>query len=448
MSRMQSTLVLVVAFALAPEVARAACTDEGAVFVRAKTPVRRGPGLGYPVDQFLESGRCGGLEQVSMDGEWVLVRFGERFGWVQSGRLDAAGQELAAKNRVSSAPTSGLERAFSEMTERAVARERPQEGSPPRRVMPRGTRVLALRTTADRTWVEVRDDRGDVAWVPREAVTGGKLDELPALQPDLTEIDAPLEVEEPEVPSGAAMLARRRMGAVDEGVHLTAGVYGAAVAPAQSLGSNGEAAYRRYDIAALSSGFALDLQLTDLGPLTARAYWSMGFMSGLATDAEPDRAAAGTTSALAFRVGWPLRLLGGTFSPELGYALDVTGLDLALPGAVQPTFISTETHSGLAGVRYQLPFEQAFLLELDAMASLGGMSTSPGTLGDGGLALGGRGSVGLQYLFDAAFGLALRYQLEGWSASFSGASALDSTITEATVTELRHSILVGATYSL
>ena len=43
------------------------------VFVRAKTPVRRGPGLNYPVSSFLEQGGCMAFLEISADERWALV---------------------------------------------------------------------------------------------------------------------------------------------------------------------------------------------------------------------------------------------------------------------------------------------------------------------------------------------------------------------------------------
>lgn len=431
-----------------PGEARAACPT-GQVFVRAKTPVRQGPALNYEVSRFLERGRCAGLEQVSMDGRWTLLRLGDAFGWVTTDRLDAVGQERAAAAKATSAPIgSGTERAFSEVVERAVLFDRPQSGATPRRIFQAGARVLALRLTPDGAWVEVRDDRGDVGWVERERLAGGKLSELPEVRPLEAEsaetLEAPLEV--PEAFSTAR--ARRRMGAQDEGVHLTASALGAALFPMQRLDSDGVRGIRRYDLQALSAGAAVDLQLTDLGPITARMGGILGVLSGLAAN-EGEGSSGGSLASLVLRAGLPLSLGTTVLTPEVGYAFDATDLDVAPPGGREPTFVSSQVHAGLAGARLQVPVSEAILLEGDLAATLGVVSSRPGTLGaSGGLAFGAKASVGAQYLFDAAFGLVARYVAEGFTADFSGTGSLDPTITRATLGELRQALLFGASYAL
>lgn len=438
--------LLVLLAGLAEGTARAACSD-GQVRVRGKTPVRRGPGLNYPVSRFLESARCAPLEQVSTQGRWALLRLGDDFGWVPVARLSEQSRARAEAARADAAPIgSGTARAFAMVIERAVLRERPQPGAPPRRILPVDARVLPLRVTQDTAWVEVRDDRGDVGWVERARVAGGlALAELPRLEP-----------EPPSGPAGhlpvlegsAARLARRRVGARSEGVHLTAALFGAAVLPTQRLDSDGEAGIRRYDLSALSGGLGAELQLTDLGPVTARLGLTLAVLGGIESDGA-EGAAGGTTLAVTARAGWPIDLGGVVLSPELGYALDATQIDVALPGARVATFVSTETHLGLLGARAQAPLGDRFLVEADLALALGGTSPSPGSLGSGGgLAWGGRASMGAYLMIDEALGVLARYQLDGFSADFSGTGTLDPTITRATVGELRQAILLGAAYSL
>src|SRR5687768_9785411 len=49
----------------------AAKCKETEVLVKARTPVRRGPGLNYPVGAFLETSRCLAFAERSMDERWV-----------------------------------------------------------------------------------------------------------------------------------------------------------------------------------------------------------------------------------------------------------------------------------------------------------------------------------------------------------------------------------------
>ncbi len=422
---------------------------EGDVRVRAKTPVHRGPGLNYPVVQFLEQDGCARLEQVSVDARWTMLRLEASYGWVLTDRLDASGQEAAAAARPDAAPIgSGTERSFGQVVERSVLRERPQTGAPPRRVLPAGVRVLPLQLTADGAWVEVRDDRGDVGWMERAHLAGGT--ELPLASADVPgEIGLSEEALSAAAQDDAVRLARRRVGARDEGVHLTVGLFGAAVMPTQRFDSDGGPRNRRYGLSALSGAGSIEVQLTDMGPITARTGYTFGLIDGLATDDNPEQSAGGRMHDLVLRFGWPLALGSAVLTPELGYGLAVLDLDPALPGERQVTFVSTATHLGLAGVRFQLPFAERLLLEADAAFAMGSSSPGPGSLGSaGGLAVGGRGSAGVQYMANAAFGVTLRYALEGFSADWSGTGSFDRSLTWASVGELRQALLLGASFSI
>lgn len=429
-----------------PGVAHAKCAKSKDVFVRAKTPVRKGPGLNYSVASFLEEGRCGGLEQVSLDGRWALLRFGSEFGWVFTERLSAKGQERARRTKASSAPIgSGVSRSFARVTTPSVLRERPQAGARPRRVLPEGTRLLPLKLTPDGLWAEVRDDRGDIGWIQREDLSGEAIDQLPLQRPDLSEA-VTTRVKGPDMSS---VRAHRRMGAQANGVHLTTSVFAGLWVPMQRLDSDGVRGLRRYDLSAVAAGLGIELQLSDLGPITARGGFSYGAISGISSEDTPDQEAGGSTSALVLRAGWPLAIGTAVITPEVGYAFDSTTLDVALPGSADATFVSSDTHMGLAGARLQVPLMPELLIEGDLALGIGGTSASPGTLGaSGGLAVGGRASVGAQLLFDAAFGLVVRYLVDGFTTSYSGTGTLDGTITEATLGELRQQLVLGASYSL
>lgn len=429
-----------------PAWAEAKCAGSGQVFVRGKTPVRKGPGLNYSVARFLEEGRCGRLEEVSVDGKWALLRFGKRFGWVLVSRLDERSQSKAGAAKKGDAPLgSGVSRSFATVIKRSVLRERPQPGAAPRRVLPVEVRLLPLGVTEDGRWVQVRDDRGDQGWIERDALAGEGLASLPAigLAPEAVAAEV-----RPQITVSEFGLSRRRVGGRQEGVHLAATVLGGLSAPSQTFDSDGAQAIRRYDLSSLSGAVAFELQLTDLGPFTARLQAVFGGVQGLATNENPDQSAGGTTAAMDLRASWPIDLGGLVLSPELGYAFDQTNLDIALPGGRQATFVSSQRHSAIVGARGQASLGKAWLVEADLAFSVGSFGTRPGTLGSAGPGFGGRGQLGLQYLFDEMWGITARYRLQVETASFSGAGSFDSSITEARLTELRHGVLAGLSFAL
>lgn len=435
----------------------AAKCPKGKVRVRAKTPLRNGPGLNYPVRKFFERRRCGRMEQVSADGQWALMRFGKRMGWVLVKRLDDRGQARARAlpARKNLPAGSGKARRFYAIGARAVLRERPQDGAPPRRVLPAEARVLPLRRTRDGTWIEVRDDRGDVGWVsaktlpeiPPDLPEASVGEALPVLTGETPVVSTPGEEAPTLVLRGASLSpSRRQIGGRRDGVHVSAAVFGGVAFPGQRLDSDAISGLRRYSLSSASVGLGVELQVTDLGPLTVRAGGFFGTLEGLKAE-DDEGAAGGSSTSIELRAGWPLRVGPVTLSPEIGYALDALSLDLALPGARTTTFVSSESHAGLLGIRGQWPLGD-LLIELEAAFSVGSLAPRPGTLGtDVGVALGGRGAVDLHYLFDASFGVLFRYAIDGREVAFSGPSTLDGSISQAQLTELRQALLLGASVS-
>ncbi|MBK6686279.1 MAG: SH3-like domain-containing protein [Deltaproteobacteria bacterium] len=163
---------------LAPAYAATPCSDGGSVLkvlVKGKTPIRRGPGLAYPVSSFLDEGKCMKASEVSTDGAWVLVQDSgsKTFGWVPVKQLDPESQ--AALGTKAEPPAtgpvgSGQTRSYIKTAKATKLYLAPKKGAEVKKPLTEGTQLLALTLTQDGKWVEVRDDRTDTGWVRVGAV--------------------------------------------------------------------------------------------------------------------------------------------------------------------------------------------------------------------------------------------------------------------------------------
>ena len=458
-SKCNIAMTIVVAGLFWSDPAWTAVCPKGQVSIRANTPVRKGPGLNYGVSQFLETSRCAGLEQASMDGQWTLVKLNKSFGWVLTKRLNSSSQRAASRARAQKAPIgSGQERTFAQLKVRAALRTRPRARAKLLRLLLADSRVLLLRLSKNERWAEVRDDRGTTGWVKRVHLKPMEALELPRVRPEIADVSADGgEEEDAFVSERASNVFRSRSKTSragrwlgeSSGITLVLGAAGGAYVPMLNLDSDGQLGTRRYEVSALSGGAAVDIQVLGLGPLSLRGNGVLGLISGLTAEEESSESVGGSALALSAKLGWPIQL-GATFlTPELGYAFDSTNLDNSFPDSGDIVFLSSETHSGLAGLRYQMTFGRAFLIEADLSVMVGTTSTGPRSLGsEGGLALGGRGALGLNYVMSENIGMAVQYRFDGYSASWSGPSTLDETITEATLSEIRQALLLGLTLAL
>ncbi|MEO1335796.1 MAG: hypothetical protein AAFV29_09125, partial [Myxococcota bacterium] len=153
--------------AAAAPAAAAPCKGRNVV-IRKKTPVRRGPGLNYAVASFLDKMTCAPFSEVSIDEQWVLVEVDRGFGWVPIKRLSKPSQKRLARVGNTSGPVgSGQRRNLAQVLRQSVLLERPGSGGAVRRILPENVRLLPLAVTRDGTWVQARDERGDVGWVAR-----------------------------------------------------------------------------------------------------------------------------------------------------------------------------------------------------------------------------------------------------------------------------------------
>ena len=284
------------------------------VFVRPKTPIRRGPGLNYQVSRFLEKGRCLPFSEVSMDQNWVLIDHAAALGWVPVSRLSKRSQERVSRVQPKAAPVGSAQvRGAARVRQQAMLLEEPAADAKPRRVLVKDVVVVPLAMTDDGRWVQVRDERGDVGWVLMSNLSGDALAGLPVLsdgfnrgvaanEEELSEdsrkaLRAEATPDEPkEAPSGPISASRATTSSSfaasdldaearsalepsdtgpsdligtpareSQGLGITASVLAGAVVPNQQLDSNAELGRRRYDLSAFAPAVALQLELTDVG---------------------------------------------------------------------------------------------------------------------------------------------------------------------------------------
>lgn len=416
------------------------------VFVKAKSPLRRGPGLNYPVTGFLERGRCLPLGEVSMDESWVLVEGAELFGWVPVGRLDAAGQKRAAAVKPDRAPVgSGQTRGHVWANASTDLRATPQDTAPTKKLLPEGSRLLAVATTGDGTWVQVRDERGEIGWVNARRIRdeSGVLAGVPR-----TTRGVKVETVRIEEPVGPAS-TRTVMVPLQRGMLIDAQLLASMTAPMISVDTNGADAYRRYDISALAGGARIEAATSSLGPLHARFGYGLTILSGLNLDRVGD--ISGQHHEIRAAVGYPIEVGGLFVMPEVGYAYDNLDLDPVLPGdpiKSGGTFFSTRSHGGTAGVTFAYAVGESITLEFEGSMLLGTTSEYPIDLGQPKLTLGGFARAGARWSLADRFAMIVRYDFALRVAKFEGESTFDETITEATASQLTNGVSVGVVFGL
>jgi SH3-like domain-containing protein len=433
-------------------VAEAGRCGDGAppkVFVKAKTPLRKGPGLNYQVSSFLERGECLKFSEVSLDKQWVLIDAGETLGWVPMGRLEPESQALArAGAPAAGAVGSSQSRGMARVIKQTILLAGPQKKAEPMRVLPVDIMVVPIATTADGEWIQVRDERGQVGWVLASEVRGDALADLPVDQEVSAQVAAELEAPLPP------RLVHTRPGRSGAGVAVTAAVFGGALVPTHSLDTDAPAGRRRYDLTAVSPSTGVELEFMDLGPLSGRLAYTTSFIFGV--DAGVGASAGGNQHDLYARAGLPVPLGPVTVTPELGYHFGMFDFDSVLADAPRNvTLLSTTTHAGTLGARATWFVTPYFMLEADVGGMVGGTSAGPRKLGaSGGLAAGGYGAVGGQYFFGDFVGLMFRYSANIHRASWSQAdelepaTRLDPAITEGSLTDITHGLMAGLSFLL
>ncbi len=421
-------------------------------FVRPKTPLRRGPGLNYPVSSFLEKGGCLAFSQMSADEQWVLVEKGTTVGWVPVSRLSRASAEKVKSGDTPKAEPSigsGQTRGKATVQRQAMLLAEPDSQSPPKRVLPKNLEVLPLSVTESGRWVEVRDDRGQTGWVLMTNLEGTDLATLPVSQ---TGFDKDVVGVGTSTQSGGTMFGGTsvgtRPGRRGVGVALTAAVFAGALQPIHSLDSNANGGRRRYTLSALAPAVGIDVEVTDLGPLAVRMGYTFAFLNGVAPE-NVNQGATGQQHDINLRLGLPLAAGPMLITPELGYSMAIFEFSAALPDNPGiPTIVSNTGHLATVGTRFQVFVSDSVMLEADGGLLVGATQERPRDLGANGISLGGQGSVGLQYFMSDLMGLTVRYGGSYRTTSYDGASNLDSSLTQAKTTDASHGLLLGLSFLL
>ncbi len=439
----------------AGEVHAAACKGPRRVLIRAKTPLRRGPGLNYAVAKFFEKNTCAPYSEVSLDEQWVLVEIGRSLGWVPVKRLSKASRKRLAKRGTAGPIGSGQARSMARVFRQSVLLERPEPRAPVRRVLPENLRVLPLAVTREGRWTQVRDERGDIGWVASEDLVGEGLDALPRTETEGVDPRAPAQMgtarsskdskDSKEAPAKVERASRLNRS----GVGLRVALYGSALNPIHSLDSNGVAGIRRYDLSAAAPGTGLEVEVQNLGPLAIRLGYSIAFLNDVTSDDVPGTGSAGGLQHDAYwRLGWPLTVAGVQLTPEVGYHLGMFDFDSILAGQQQVVFLSTQSHTGTVGLRAQALLLDGLVLDVDAGGMLGVTQESPRSLGDAGLTVGFVGQVGVRYYLNDELSIMGRYVANYRSTGYTGQAQLDPTITDATLVDVTHGLLAGVAFDL
>jgi hypothetical protein len=463
-----------------PSAASAQCAEPGAqlqVLVKGKTAIRRGPGLNYPVSAFIEDGRCMKANDISMDGNWVMIEdpSSKAIGWVPTKQLSPSSIELLAANRPSKnkGPVgSGQERGFVSTLRPVSLLVEPRRGAKERRLVPGAARLLALAITADKAWVQVRNERNETGWLATTDLedTSDTIASLPVADGGLTTgVDTPITPAETVEPSGATITPsetnavdppRRRDERRDDAGVLAppppAGVLGGAPSggfelqvlgvlglPQHGLESDGARGLRRYALRANAGGALVELRVADVGPLALRAMYAIELLGGLATAEDADDTVGGQQHDIRLLAGLPLQLGPIALVPELGYAGQIYAMTPALASRDEPTFFSRHTHTAAIGARVGVDFAEVVRAELDGHGQVGFSVPYPFNLGQAGLTTGWRFGAAVRWAASPTFGLVLRAELRDLRAPFSGAAGIDPTITTAALVHAERHLAVG-----
>ncbi|MBI4817877.1 MAG: hypothetical protein HY791_16575 [Deltaproteobacteria bacterium] len=482
----KAILSLGLALTLESSVWAAPCKEgkQPEILVKDKTPIRRGPGLNYGVSSFLEKGRCLKLGEVSVDGSWARVEEGDIFGWVP---ISAVSKEslktLEIAGRSPSGPVgSGQERGFVKADRAVPLRKEPKGTAEERKVLPAGSELLALSLTKEGAWVEVRDTRGEVGWVPVDAIqdSSNVLQGLPRSEagletgmsrivktkkkkegdskpdsgsPDLQPkdgsavanpgVDPTQSLDEPEQTLTATV-----DGPKAEGLDVAATAMAVALLPRHELDSNGVGGTRRYTIDATAAGVHLEAVAQPIGPLRVSLGYTIAVLSGLAPANAPAAKVGGQEHQAKIMMGYPIELGGLKLTPELGYAFGLFSVDLLVPGVENGLLFSTSTHGGALDVRLEASLAESFALHLEGGAQLATMGVKPVAPGNAGLAVGFRGLLGASYEISNGIAAVVDAEFRQISASFTGAAAIDPTITNAKLTDQAIGVFAGVALEL
>ncbi|MCK6550590.1 GW dipeptide domain-containing protein [Myxococcota bacterium] len=450
--------------------------DRPQVFVKAKSAVRRGPGLNYAPSAVLDDGRCVAVIEVSLDESWVLVEDDDKklFGWVPASALDPESRPSAGRVKPKTAPIgSGQERGFVTTSGAASLRARPDADAEEKKALPEGSRLLALATTEDARWVEVRDDRGETGWVdaqslidpartlaglprttaglktgldtngadPSTVVRGGQLGVAPARTSDDGAAHTP---SRDPVPAEDDLA---RSGPSIGGLQVEARVLGTAALPQHALDSNGANANRRYTVRANAAGGRVELRASG-GGLEYRLGYAFLFLAGLEPTGDATQSVGGQTHEGSLVVGYPITAGPVRLVPEVGYDFSLFAMEPSLPRDPTPLFVSSHAHGLSVGGTGIFTVTDGLDLEVAAAGIVGTTLDYPFDIGGSGLSFGARAGTTARLALMRGFGLVASYGFLWRRAPFSGPAGADATITEATLTHVEHGVSLGVALGL
>lgn len=481
-------VVTVLVLASLDHAAHAQCGEPGAqlqVFVKGKTTIRRGPGLNYPVSAFVEDGRCMKANDISVDGNWVMVEdpVTKGLGWVPTKQLDPASVELLSTTRPKkgAAPVgSGQERGYLSTVRTVGLLSQPKRGAKEKRTLPSSARVLGLAVTDDRQWVQVRNERNETGWVMASDLedTTNTLSGLPVADNGLKTGSAPITTDsaqapvepareaavarEPEAhePTGAdtdtaapPRIARepadspRALGpSAGEDVGFELQVMGMFALPQYGLESDGNSALRRYALRANGGGAYLELRAGPVGPMEARVTYGLVIIGGLAAAADPNDVVGGQQHDARLMFGVPITLGPVRLVPEFGYSGQIFAMTPALKTRDEPTFFSRHSHLGTLGLRATVDILGYVRLDVDGHGLFGVTSEYPFDLGQSGLTSGWRVGANALYAMSPDFGIVARWELRDTKAPFTGPAPLDATISTARLTHAEQQLSAGVMF--
>lgn len=130
-------------------------------YVRAGTPILKGPGIGYPVDIIVEKNGCFSVLQGTKDGRFLLLKISEEsVGWINTGLVDSKLNQRG----VAESP-EGIEPSTLFAVTQIILREKPRFDSPGiGKPIPDGSPLEMKAVSADKQWYRVRFENNE-GWV-------------------------------------------------------------------------------------------------------------------------------------------------------------------------------------------------------------------------------------------------------------------------------------------
>lgn len=468
MNHLSRALFAVLIVALLPRPAAAQCTEGGGqlqVLVKAKTAIRRGPGLNYPVSAFVEDGRCMKSTDISVDGNWVMVEdpVTKNIGWIPTKQLDPGSLELIQKERPAKGPVgSGQERGYVNAKAQTGLKAEPRQNADEKRSIAAGTRLLALAITEDKAWVQVRNERNETGWVEAAILDDGDTGTLAALpvatqglktgikagdkaKKHKQQEEAPAIVEEapPPPPPASAETEKPPTSVGMTGLDIDAAVLGTFALPRHGLDSNGVSGQRRYAVRANAGGAQIEFRAAHVGPFRARLGYGLVLISGLAEASAPNETVTAQEHQGRVSFGFPIGLGPLTVMPEVGYSLWIYAMTPALPSSLGPQFFSSHAHLAMLGLNLRWDPITLLTVEAEVHGLLGVTGEYPFHLGSSGLSTGVRAGADLRLNITQDLGVLVRWAFVSTKAPYKGLSDIDATITEATLLHVENSFGAG-----